>query len=186
MKPYHILPCTNLETIQKEVYRWIQSQDKNFLQKKSLWHKVNILDILPSTPSLTEYFLSLNLKPREVAFTVVTDSKNVSLHIDELPVTAKINIPISNTKNTFNQWYELPNELMSTANIKLNKFNKKYYFFENIDYSKLELIGEVESTQPIVFNSQIAHNIIFKEGCKFPRIVLSCTFFNEPLNYLKD
>ena len=186
MKPYYILPCYNLIDIQKEVYNWIKNKNKNLLNSKSLWNKIDIVELLTAAPSVKKYFLFLNLKLKEVAITILTDNKDVTLHIDELPVTAKINIPILNTKNTFNQWYKIPKEIMSKTSPSPNEFGKNYYFFKNIDFSKLNLLGEVECTKPIVFNSQLAHNIIFKKKCKFPRIVLSCTFFKEPLNYLQD
>jgi hypothetical protein len=68
----------------------------------------------------------------------------------------------------------------------INEFGKKYYTFKNVDYSKLTLLGEIELLTPVVFNSQIAHNIVLGKDCRFPRIVLSCTFFKEPLYLLED
>jgi hypothetical protein len=41
----------------------------------------------------------------------------------------------------------------------INEFGKKYYTFKNVDYSKLRLLGEIELLTPVVFNSQIAHNM---------------------------
>ncbi len=121
-----------------------------------------------------------------MALTIVNAKEDADLHIDELPVTAKINIPILNTENTFNRWYEIPAELLAATQPVINEFGKKYYTFKNVDYSKLRLLGEIELLTPVVFNSQIAHNIVLGEDCRFPRIVLSCTFFKEPLYLLED
>lgn len=186
MKPYHLLPCKNLKEVQAEVLSWIESKNLNLLKSKSLWNKIDTLDLLSSTPALRIYLKSLNLKLRETSLTVVSHMKDIDLHIDELPVTAKINIPILNTQNTFNRWYEIPRDIMEKTKPIINKFGKKFYNFANINYSKLKLVGEVETIQPMVFNSQIAHNIIFGKNYQLPRVVLACTFFQEPIDYLKN
>ena len=43
-----------------------------------------------------------------------------NLHIDELPVIAKINFPICNTEHTYNEWYTVPEEIMSTIEPMIN------------------------------------------------------------------
>jgi hypothetical protein len=186
MKPYHKLECNNLKDIQQQVLSWIFSKNPAILDSKQLWNKIDTADLIASTPSLTEYFKVLKLKLRELAITVTKEKKDVDLHIDELPVTAKINIPILNTENSYNRWYEIPKELFESTTPVVNQFGKKYYTFKNIDYSRLQLLGEIELINPVVFNSQIAHNIILKENAKLPRIVLSCTFFKEPVELLTD
>lgn len=186
MKPYHALPCDNLQEIQEEVLSWIESKKPEVLHSNSLWNKIDCIDLLRSTPSLIGYCQTLNLKIREVALTIINRNKGADLHIDELPVTAKINIPILNTRNSYNRWYEIPEELLSTTSPIINEFGKKFYEFKNVDYKKLKLLGEIELLQPVVFNSQLAHNIVLTDRSVFPRIVLACTFFKEPLDYLRD
>ena len=186
MKPFHPLICHSLTEIQQQVLLWIRSKNPAVLTSNRLWNKIATVDLVKSCPALVQYCQSLDLKIREVALTVVDSKEDADLHIDELPVTAKINIPILNTKNTFNRWYEIPAELLASTQPVINEFGKKFYTFKNIDYSTLRLQGEIELLSPIVFNSQIAHNIVLGEDCRFPRIVLSCTFFHEPLYYLQD
>lgn len=186
MKPFHTLTCNSLSEIQQQVLLWIQSKNPSVLTSNRLWNKINTSDLVKSCPALIQYCRSLNLKIREVALTVVNTKQDADLHIDELPVTAKINIPILNTENTFNRWYEIPAELLAATPPVINEFGKKYYTFKNVDYSKLRQLGEIEILTPVVFNSQIAHNVVLNDGCRFPRIVLSCTFLKEPLHFLAD
>lgn len=186
MKPYHPLICHSLPEIQQQVLTWIKSKNPEIQATNQLWNKIDTADIVNSCPELMQYCKSLNLKIREVALTIVNRNINADLHIDELPVTAKINIPILNTENTFNRWYEIPAEMLAATTPIINEFGKKYYSFIDVDYSRLKLLGEIELLSPIVFNSQIAHNIVVNSNCRFPRIVLSCTFFKEPLHYLQD
>jgi hypothetical protein len=186
MKTHHKLQCDNLTRIQEQVLAWVKHQGTPLPESRSLWNKIHTPDLLAHSPALVEYFQTLGLKVREVAMTVINKHEDVGLHIDELPVTAKINIPISNTENSFNRWYRVPGSLMDETAPIVNEFGKKYYTFENVDYSKLELIDELELTGPAVFNSQIAHNIVVNKDCALPRLVLACTFFKEPLHYLED
>jgi len=184
MKPYHQLTCNSLAEIQQQVLAWIKLKNSQVLSSNQLWNKIDTADLIKSTPALIEYCQSLDLKIREVALTIVNKNEDANLHIDELPITAKINIPILNTKNTINRWYDIPKDLLDATRPTINSFGKKFYDFKNIDYTKLKLLGEIELLNPIVFNSQIAHNIVLGKHCQFPRIVLSCTFFKEPLHYI--
>jgi len=164
---------------------WVNNQ-AGLLTSESLWNKVNTVDLIRATPALIEYCKTMGLKIREVALTTVHKRVDTDLHIDELPITAKMNIPIHNTRNSFNRWYRIPKEMLEATDPIVNEFGKKYYRFTEVDYSKLDMIDELELTRPVIFNSQMAHNIIIGKDCELPRVVLACTFFNEPLQYLQD
>jgi len=185
MKPYHPLECNNLSDIQSQVMDWINTNHPSLLESDSLWNKLNTADLVRSTPALIEWCRSHDLKLREVALTVMHTPLGAELHIDELPVTAKVNIPIHNTTDSHNRWYEIPEEMLAETKPLINEFGKKYYWFKDVDYSRLKMIGELELLGPVVFNSQLAHNIVIGEQCKLPRVVLTCMFFNEPLQYLR-
>jgi len=185
LKPFHRLPCRELLQIQSEVKRWIHISRPDLLTSNHLWNKCNTVEILGASPSLVAWCSGYGLRIKELAVTVIKEPGDVGLHIDELPVTAKINVPIQNTENSYNRWYNIPKNIMDNHQPIVNMFGAKYYYFKNIDYSKLQIIDEVELTGPIVFNSQIAHNIVIGENCKMPRVVLACTFFNEPVHFLQ-
>ena len=187
MKPYHRLSCSMhmLSQIQNQVMEWINSNHPAILESDSLWNKVNSADLIRHAPTLLEWCRSHDLKLREVALTVMNTPKGAPLHIDELPVTAKVNIPILNTKNSLNRWYHIPEKMLEETKPTVNKFGKNYYGFKDVDYSQLDMIGELELLGPVVFNSHLAHNIVIGERCILPRVVLTCMFFNEPLHYLR-
>jgi len=188
MKPFHPLSCSmyHLSQIQTQVMEWIKTRQPTLLDSNSLWNKISTPDLIRSTPALVEWCKTHDLKIREVALTIVNNTEDRALHIDELPITAKVNIPIHNTRNSFNRWYDIPERMLRETKPIINEFGKKYYSFQNVDYGKLNMIGEIELVSPVVFNSQIAHNIVIGELCVLPRIVLACTFFNEPIHYLQQ
>jgi len=190
LKPYHVLDCDpDLQrTIADSVVTFLQTQTDLFadLDSRSLWNKLDTVALVRAVPDLARYFLALGLKLKEVAVTVCNNTEGAVLHIDELPVVAKINFPILNTQGSLNQWYRVPTELMSTVEPIVNEFGSKFYDLRSIDLAQCEKIAEVEMLKPVVFNSQIAHMIDTSQCSTFPRLVLTCMFFNEPVDFLKE
>ena len=188
MKPYHELTCECLDSIQKESLTWLTQKynlsDQTSLQT-DLWLKIDTKDFLKSNPSLLAWFQKLKLICRETSITVVNDMNGAKLHIDELPVTAKINIPILNYQHVVNEWYHVPDNIMSTITPTINRFGSAFYSLGSVDISQCELYGSIELKTPVVFNSQIPHRIVCNPDARFPRVVLTCMFFNEPVEYLK-
>jgi hypothetical protein len=187
MKPYYELYCEHLPLIQQQTLAWLQQHynltDQSSLQT-DLWLKIDTKSFLKSSPALLSWFRSLKLLCKETAVTVINDMSGATLHIDELPVVAKINIPILNYHNVINQWYQVPKHLLETVNPIKNQFGSDFYILSNIDLGQCTLLDSIELTQPIVFNSQIPHNVVCLTGAKFPRVVLTCMFLNEPVEYL--
>jgi hypothetical protein len=186
LRAYQPVDCPVQSTIQQKTLDFVKGQTKLFdnIDKLSLWNKMDTVAYVRAVPELVEWTNSLNLKLREVNITVCNSNKDVGLHIDELPVTAKINFPILNTEDTYNCWYRVPEELLATVQPITNIFGNSYYNLETIDLGQCELVGEYELLKPVVFNSQIPHMIRMQSAKKFPRLVLSCTFFKEPIQSL--
>lgn len=185
MKPYQVIECPDLNLIQKATLEYVEKYYPTIWQEHTLWHRIDTIAFLKQSDALLKWFKDLGLKIREVSFTVMNKDEDVALHIDELPVTAKINVPILNTKHTLNRWYSVPQSLKDDKKFQfLNKFGKKYWLFENVDLTTFEMLGEYELLQPIVFNSQIGHTVHVEKEASFPRLVLSCMFFNEPTQFL--
>jgi len=188
MKPYHELECTLLPDIQFEALDWLQKRydlsDQCSL-KTDLWLNIDSKSFLKSNTALILWFRELKLICREVAITVVNDMSGSALHIDELPILSKINIPIINYQHVVNEWYRVPDDLLRNITPVVNRFGSEFYDLSSINISQCELVGNIELRTPIVFNSQIPHRILCRSGAKFPRVILACMFFNEPTEYLR-
>jgi len=157
MKSYVELKCENMLSISQGIYKFLQTQTNILILNQSGWHFVDCPTLLKFVPELAKYFQQLKLYPRHSAVTIVKDNNSLPRHVDELPVIAKINMPVLNTKGWCNRWFDGD---------------------QIID----ELVGQ---DQPIVFNSQIPHDVVQIGKVEIPRIVASFTFYNEPLELLK-
>jgi hypothetical protein len=157
MKCYIELACDNVETIAEEIYTFIKNKTDILQTKEYGWHFINCNELLKSAPELLDFFRKKKLIPYHAAITIVTNSLHLQKHIDELPVVAKINIPVRNTVGWANRWYDGENVIAELYDMKL----------------------------PIVFNSQVAHSVDKIKKTKLPRLVASFTFHNEPIKWLE-
>jgi hypothetical protein len=183
--PYRVIDCPVQSIISTKVIEFLKNHS-NFFEDRSfhLWNKMNTLDLIKAVPEIPKFFQTLNLQVAELSITVVNQHKDVTLHIDELPVTAKINFPILNTKNTINEWYHVPEHLLKTVTPVVNQFGALFYDLASINLDECEKIAEYELHQPVVFNSQIPHRIKITPEANLPRLVMPCTFFNQPIDLL--
>jgi hypothetical protein len=186
LRPYAPVDCSVQSTIQTKTVEFLKTKTDLFdhLDDLSLWTKLNTAEYVRAVPELVKWTRSLGLRLREVSITVCNSNENVGLHVDELPVTAKINFPILNTAGSYNEWYRVPKEIFDTVEPIVNEFGSAYYDLESVDLTQCEQVGCFELLQPVVFNSQIPHSIRMQSATDFPRLVLACTFFEEPISFL--
>jgi hypothetical protein len=176
------MECDCLEKIQEESLRWIETHTDLLTNAPQFWNKIDSKLFLLQNPTLVKFCLDKKLSIREVAVLVTTHDE--SLHVDEGPVVAKLNIPLKNTKDTFTEWYEVP-ELNDIKSVE-SPFGNPFLDLQNVDLAKCKKINEVELISPLIFNSSIPHKVRFESTLKEPRVVLSCMFFKEPKHYLEE
>ena len=160
MKSYFILDCKKQQKIADSLYGYYVGLTANNTPKQFWTHltREQIKDYF-SIPNLelVKWFDSLNLKVRDMSFTITNEQIQTSKHRDEPPLIAKINFPVLNTKDTYNVWFdEDGNE-----------------------------IDRVECTKPIVLRSDILHTVEIGKTAKFPRLQFSFCFYKEPLDLLQ-
>ena len=158
MKYYVEFPCDNIEIISAKIYDFLQTKTDIMSTCEVGWHFIDCKGVLEHVPELLEFFKVKKLRPRHAAITVVKNNNSLPMHIDELPIIAKLNLPVINTKGWANCWY-VNNELVA------------------------ELL---DLPCPIILNSQIAHSVEQRSPlAQTPRVIASFTFYNEPLELLK-
>lgn len=183
MKSYHVLGCDPLAEIQSHTMDYIHNRRPEMLDESDLWHKADTPEFLGACAPLVRWTRELGLRIREVAFTVSHSGTVVNPHIDEAPVLAKVNVPILNTRHTYNRWYDVPQQVMQDPrHRRTNSFGRSYHSFQGV---ALRQVDELELTSPAVFNSARAHDIAFTERSTYPRVVLTCMFHDEPKKFLE-
>ena len=154
------MECEKQQKIADSLYGYFKGITANQPPTKFWTHltRQQIKDYL-SIPNLelTKWFDSLQLKVRDMSFTVTNESIHTDIHRDEPPVIAKINFPVLNTKDTYNVWFD--------------------------DYARE--IDRVECVKPIVLRSDILHTVEIGPRALLPRLQFSFCFYNEPLHLLK-
>lgn len=160
MKSYTILNCPKLQKIQDSLYGFYTGITAH-KQPSDFWNycsREQIKDYfrIPNL-ELKNWFDSMDLKVRDMSYTVWNEHIQTSPHVDEPPVVAKINVPVLNTKDTYNVWF---------------------------DKSGNE-IDRVECDKPIVFRSNIMHTVEVGAQPCYPRIQFSFCFYDEPLQLLE-
>jgi len=157
LKYFVELPCDNIGIISNEIYNFLQTKTTVLINGNIGWNFIDRQQLLDQSPGLLNFFKQYKLIPRHAAITLVTDNDQLPKHIDELPVVAKINMPVLNTQGWVNRWYEDD-----------------------------QLVAELsDMSLPIVFNSQVMHSVEKTTATEVPRIVASFTFHNEPLDLLR-
>lgn len=158
LKCYHELECANVQEISNKIYNFLIHKTELLNGKAKFgWNFVDCKSLLLDVNELSLFFKHLKLFPRHAAVTIIETNDHLAMHVDELPVIAKINFPVLNTIGWANRWY-INDQIVA-----------ELYDMEN----------------PIVFNSQIMHSVEKTTAISLPRIVASFTFINEPLKYLK-
>ena len=180
LKPYYELECEELDTISKKVLTFISSE---LMSDKKGWIFLDTKKLLLAVPELMKFFKKLKLHPMEASITILYD--DLPTHVDTLPVVAKINIPIQNTKGWANRWYQLDTDVLNNCPDIVDRLE-----FTKKDVSgvvdKMTLLAELlDQPKAIVFNSAYPHSVIKLTPLELPRVVLSVTFYKEPLELLK-
>jgi hypothetical protein len=153
MKYYVEFPCEDIKIISAKIYDFLQ---KHADTNKFGWQFIDCKSVLKQVPELMAFFKKHNLLPRHAAITIIETNEHLPRHIDELPVIAKLNMPVINTKGWVNRWYV-----------------------------EDKLVAEyINMPHPIIFNSQIEHSVEKIAPEHLPRIIASFTFHNEPVDLL--
>jgi hypothetical protein len=180
LKAYHELACENLDVISAKVLDFIGQE---LASGQTGWIFLNTKNLLLAVPELTTFFKKLKLYPMEASITILYD--DLPIHVDTLPIVAKINIPIQNTKGWVNRWYQIDKEIL----------NNCPDIVDHLGFTKKDVSGEIDDmtltaeifdqSKVIVFNSAYPHAVIKIDPIVTPRVILSVTFHNEPVDLLK-
>ena len=184
MKAYTELECDDLDIIQNDIYNFLLDQTDLGSDDFKNWQFVETKKLITATPRLAKFFLKHRLYVRNAAVTVLYE--DLVLHMDTLPVVAKINIPIRNTQGWVNRWYDLTDEEIKKLPKIKNPYGDEQEDVSGLNEEQLPILAELHDlNKPIVFHSRVPHSVKKLTAKELPRIVASFTFINEPINLLR-
>jgi len=185
MRAYHELAYNNTYQISSQVLEYLSTKTSLLVDKlETPWNFLDRNLVLESCPALQDFFKLYKLIPRDISVTICY--KNLSLHYDAPPIIAKINFPVMNTLNSVNRWYTITDEDYASLPWIDDGLGHTHENVAVLPKEKLTLFAEYYGMKnPIVFHSRIPHEVVLLENTTSPRVVLSCTFHNEPIHYLK-
>ena len=184
MRPYAKLECDDLDIIQGDIYNFLLDQTDLGSQDFKNWQFVKTKKLISITPRLAKFFLKHKLYVKDAAVTVLYE--DLPLHLDTLPMVAKVNIPIRNTQGWVNRWYAVSEEEIARLPKTHNQFGSEQEDVSSLDANKLSVLAEIHDLDtPIVFHSRIPHSVNKLTAEQLPRIVASFTFVNQPLHLLQ-
>lgn len=183
MKPYAELACDNLEQIADEIYSFLADHTDLLTSGAKNWQFLDTKQLLINSPNLSAFFAEHKLYVRNASVTLLYE--DLPLHLDVLPMIAKINIPVRNTLGWTNRWFAITDDEIKQLPKIINSFGEEQEDARVLDIDQLELLGELHDLdRPIVFHSRVPHDVINQTAAVFPRIVASFTFLNQPVELL--
>lgn len=184
MKNYCKLECNNIAAISQQMHKFIETNTTLLQDKAEGWQFIDCKTLMSNVPELAEFFKMHKLLPRDAA--VVILYRRLDLHIDPLPVTAKVNFPVANNDGWTNYWYSLADGVLETLPRKTTQFGADC---EDVSQLPTEALLHPEKLDdlsvPIVFNSRVPHAVVPTNPLVLPRIIASFTFYKEPLDLLQ-
>lgn len=186
LAPYKKLECDNIELISSGIYTFLQNKTELLINGSVGWQFIDVKGLLSDVPELLIFFARYKLAVRSASVVILYENGQLPIHIDELPVVAKINFPVINTIGWTNRWFTIDQQELDKLPKVPNQFGALVEDLSLIADTKFTLLTELaDMITPIVFNSRIPHDVIKTTVSELPRIIASFTFCNDPVRLLK-
>ena len=91
MKSYFILNCEKQEKIANSLYNFLESNNL-VSTSKSFWNALtrqDVMKVINTNPDLMEWFSSMNLRVRDISWTMYSENVKTDMHTDEPPCYCK-------------------------------------------------------------------------------------------------
>lgn len=179
-----ILDCKNYKEINQDIIRYLHTYTKLLVPNKhaKYCNFVSTIHFIQNNPKLENWFISLNLKLRDVYFTL-TWKNPIPIHVDKPPVEWKLNWPVLHTEKSFVRFFKANKE--GVIGIKSGDPNSKDNDNTLFNYNDFDVIEKIRFNKPIIMNGLVQHDAWIEKNAIFPRIGLQCMFFNEPTHLIK-
>jgi hypothetical protein len=176
MQYYKELDVDNYDSIISNTLNFIKEKT-NLLEIPTTnnWHNISFNEYIKYVPELKTAFLKYDgLVPTRVHLYVVYYNTTHHLHKDNDSLSARINFPILNCKNTLTNFYK--NVVFKKITNPNN--NITYHIATNTDY---EFMDGVEIKKATLIRVQEAHCVVVPHNFIAPRITMTVGFDRDPV-----
>lgn len=167
------LDCPNYLEINSSIKSWIDRQA--FLSDtKSFWNPINTKELLMFAQEFQQWLVQKKMPVINIAVTWGTNFRCCGPHTDCPPARFKLSWPVENCDNTWNRWFRRSSDQ--------SKYIINDLGGQSFALSDVEEIARRETIRPALIDAGQIHDVWCAPNAKFPRIMLQCQLFNEPLS----
>ena len=166
MKCYKKLDIPNHSLISDQMYDFVVNKT-TILQKNIFWTYVNAHQVFDQIPDLKTISDSLKIDVDAIAVIWAPPGLEGAIHID-YGRDMRILWPIKNCEGSYTRFFKV-----DPSHVKVARLPNNEPYYEITQPEPYEVLDELELTQPVVFDSSIAHGIYTNPGCTEPRLTFT-------------
>jgi hypothetical protein len=171
---YKFYDVENYQAISDEVYNYVVNHTEILKPRVPVFfNDVDVLHMLKHVPILTAFLYQRSLTPKQIAVVVVMPGATTTLHVDTIDPYVRLLWPVRNCAGARTKFYDVPRECLELEHNSLGASNIYYNIIEQRDWPPL---GEVELTQPVIFDASVAHEVHPAPDATEPRITFTIGF----------
>ena len=163
---YKKLDIPNHRLISDKLFDYVTNRTQ-ILDKKIFWNYVRVPQVFESIPELKELTEAHNLNVSAMAVIYAPPGLEGAIHID-YGLDVRILWPIRNCEGSYTRFFDIDKQYIQVARLPNNE---PYYKITKPE--PYEVIDELELTQPVVFDSGIAHGVYTNPNCNEPRLTFT-------------
>jgi len=154
---YKFYDVDNHQAISDEVYNYVVNHSDILTARTPIFfNDVAIHSMLTHTPMLVDFLQKSSLVPDKIAVVVVAPDAKVTLHVDTVDPYVRLLWPVKNCTGARTKFYDVPRECLKLEHNILGSTSLYYTITEQRKWASL---GEIELTQPVVFDASVAHTV---------------------------
>jgi hypothetical protein len=171
---YKFYDVDNYQAISDEVYDYVVNHTETLKSKTPVFfNDVDVFHMVKHTPMFTKFLQQHSLIPKQIAVVVVLPNALPDLHVDTIDPYVRLLWPVKNCTGARTKFYDVPRECLKLEHNTRGSSNIYYTIIEQRDWASL---GEVELTQPVIFDASVAHEVHPAPNATEPRISFTIGF----------
>lgn len=171
---YKFYDVDNHQAISDEVYNYVINHSNILTSSRpAFFNDVSVPGMLTHTPMLVDFLQQSSLVPEKIAVVVVTPGEKSELHVDTIDPYVRLLWPVKNCAGARTKFYDIPRECL---NLEYNILGSSSIYYTITEKRKWASLGEIELTQPVIFDASVAHKVFTAPGATEHRISFTMGF----------